>query len=138
MHLPWRWILKKYRANWNKLNDNQLDRSSTSKLHNAKRRTSIRSNLQQIKTKNKMKGFILTLHCKINHFLDVVQVFKGMQTLTPPLLIPKLVLFMLLPTLDRLPPHFDSMNFISPPSSHKPQLSYPTPHPINLQYFSLY
>ncbi len=101
MHLPWRWILKKYRANWNKLNDNQLDRSSTSKLHNAKRRPSIRSNLQQSKTKNKMKGFILTLQCKSK--LHVVQVFKGMQTLTPPLLIPKLVLFMLLPTLDHLP-----------------------------------
>jgi hypothetical protein len=67
-----------------------------------------------------MKGFILTLQCKSK--LHLVQVFKGMQTLTPPLLIPKLVLFMLLPTLDHQPPHLDSMNFISPPSSHKPQL----------------
>jgi hypothetical protein len=67
----------------------------------------------------KMKRFILTLQCKSK--LLVVQVFKGMQTLTPPLFIPKL-LFMLLPTLDHLPPHLDSMNFISPQSSHKPQL----------------
>ncbi len=41
---------------------------------------------------------------------------QGDATLTPPLLIPKLVLFMLLPTLDHQPPHLDSMNFISPPS----------------------
>jgi len=71
-------------------------------------------------SKAKQKKKTLTLQCKSK--LQIVQVFKGMQTLTPPLLIPKLVLFMLLPTLDHLPPHLDSMNFISPPSSHKPQL----------------